>query len=288
VELQQHLEKIKKQGLGLAAISYDSVPILKTFSDRVKITYPLLSDPGSKVIKDYGIFSDEVPAGTPGPVQDRFKPGGAWYGVPKPGTFIIDPNGVVTSKFFEDAYQERYTASEILVRTFGDEPGAPQATTETKHLKLSNSASLTTVKWGQRMALILDVDLKPKMHVYAPGVQGYIPIDWAIDGSPAIKVQEIAYPKSKMLRLKAIKETVPVYENRVRLVRDITIAPDAQVRPALNEQSGIVIHGSVRYQACDDKKCYLPQSIPLTWTLQYDAMDATRVPEELRRKASVK
>ena len=49
VELEQNLSRIQKEGLGLAAISYDSVAILKNFADRRKITFPLLSDdPGSE------------------------------------------------------------------------------------------------------------------------------------------------------------------------------------------------------------------------------------------------
>jgi len=35
------------------------------------------------------------------------------YAIPYPGTFIVDRKGVV-SRFFEDAYQERYTAATIL------------------------------------------------------------------------------------------------------------------------------------------------------------------------------
>src|SRR5262249_17437630 len=154
--------------------------------------------------------------------------------------------GVVTAKFFEDAYQERYTASEILVRQFGAEPGSPGTTVETKHILLTNSASQTAVRWGERVALVLNVELKRKMHVYAPGVQSYIPIAWSIDESPAMKIQEIAYPKSKLLRLKPIKETVPVYENKIQLIRDLTIGSDQQVTPALNGERELVIHGSFR------------------------------------------
>ena len=41
------MSEIKKNGYGVASISYDSVEILKNFADRKKITYPLLSDPDS-------------------------------------------------------------------------------------------------------------------------------------------------------------------------------------------------------------------------------------------------
>lgn len=51
---------IRKAGLNFAAISYDSEEILKFFADRHKIDYPLLADPGSEVIRAYGVFNDEA------------------------------------------------------------------------------------------------------------------------------------------------------------------------------------------------------------------------------------
>ena len=53
---------IHEQGLGLAAISYDSVAALKNFADRKHITYPLLSDSDSKIIRAFGILNETVPA----------------------------------------------------------------------------------------------------------------------------------------------------------------------------------------------------------------------------------
>ncbi len=40
---------------------------------------------------------------------------------------------------------------------------------------------------GQHMAVVLDVKLPNRVHVYAPGVKGYIPVDWKPDDSAAIK-----------------------------------------------------------------------------------------------------
>ena len=48
------------------------------------------------------------------------------YGIPHPGTFIVDRKGVVSSRFFEDAYQERYTAATIL-STMGGVIRAPSS-----------------------------------------------------------------------------------------------------------------------------------------------------------------
>jgi AhpC/TSA family/Disulphide bond corrector protein DsbC len=273
VELQQNLEKIRKRGLGVAAISYDSVGVLSTFAQRKGISYPLLSDADSKVIRAYGLLNQSVLPSSP------------QFGIPYPGTFILDPAGLVVSKYFESDFRQRYTASDILVRQYGEKLGSTSQAVETKHLKLQSSASQTNVHWGQRIALTVDIDLKSGMHVYAPGVEGYIPIEWKIKATPAFTPREVAYPASQQLYLKPIHETVPVYKGRFRLVQEITLGTDDQVKPMLSNDGSLVIEGALRYQACDDRICYLVQTVPLRWLLHYEELDRQRVPPEMQRKA---
>ena len=198
MELEQNLAAIKKHGLGVAAISYDSPAVLKNFADRQHITFALLSDPESKIIRSYDILNDTV------------QPSNATvYGIPYPGTFIVDPQGKVVAKYFEESYTERVSASDILVRQYGDAAHAVASAAETKHLRLTTSASTPVARPGHRIVLSLEIDLKPGMHVYAPGVQGYIPIDWKLEEGAAAKLHALEYPASEMLRLPAIGETVP-------------------------------------------------------------------------------
>ena len=57
MELQDRAEELADQGLGVAAISYDSEAVLADFSQRRGITFPLLSDDGSEVITEFGILN---------------------------------------------------------------------------------------------------------------------------------------------------------------------------------------------------------------------------------------
>jgi hypothetical protein len=97
-----------------------------------------------------------------------------------------------------------------------------------------------------------------------------------------------AYPASKMLNLPAIKETVPVYTNHIRLVRDLAVGLDPEVTPALAADRTLAVEGSFHYQACDDKECYLPKTIPLNWTFTVGQLDTQRVPDSLQRKITSK
>ena len=57
VELQSRYAEITKQGLGLIAISYDAADTQKKFADSRGITFPLISDTGSAIIKRYGLLN---------------------------------------------------------------------------------------------------------------------------------------------------------------------------------------------------------------------------------------
>jgi hypothetical protein len=276
VELQASLPKIRARGLGLAAVSYDSPAVLKSFAERRGIAYPLLSDPESKVIVSYGLLNLSV-------AKDS-----AQFGIPYPGTFILDTKERVVAKYFEQDFRQRYTASDILVREFGAEAGGAAQSVETNHLRLTSSASPTTVHAGQRIALALDIELKPGMHVYAPGAQGYIPIEWKIAETPAYTAHAPVYPAPVKLYLKPIKETVPVFRGKFRLTGDLTVGQEAQVRPLLDGDGNLTIEGTLRYQACDERTCYTPQTAPLKWNLRYEALDRQRAPAELQRKAPAK
>jgi hypothetical protein len=273
VELERSAADFKTRGYAVVALSYDSPAILKHFANRAKITYPLLSDPDSKIIRAFGILNETVPAGNP------------FHGIPNPGTYLVDRDGKVISKYFEDDYTQRDTASEILVREFGASAGASHTTIETKHLKITSSASASVVKSGQHIVLTLDIELKPKMHVYAPGVQeGYRPIEWILKESAAASTAPPTFPPSATLFLEAINESVPVYREKTRLVRELTIAKDAALKPLLSAAGEFTITGDFKYQACDDRVCYIPATIPLKWTFIVESHDRERAPAELRRK----
>ncbi len=58
VQLQRDLKSIEDSGVQVVGISYDSPEVLKKFSDQMKITFPLLSDPESKTIEAYHIRNE--------------------------------------------------------------------------------------------------------------------------------------------------------------------------------------------------------------------------------------
>ena len=98
--MQRDLKSIDEAGVQVVGVSYDSPGTLKKFSDSAKISFPLLSDPESKVIEEYHIKN---PAAK-----------GKAEGVPYPGTFIVDSKGVVGAKLFLDGYRDRHSAAALI------------------------------------------------------------------------------------------------------------------------------------------------------------------------------
>jgi peroxiredoxin len=99
VQLQSDFKEIQATGGQLVAISYDSPEVLKRFAAKKSITYPLLSDTGSKTIDAYGIRNKEAT--------------GRASGIPYPGTFIVGTDGVIRSKLFLEGYKDRATPEAI-------------------------------------------------------------------------------------------------------------------------------------------------------------------------------
>src|SRR5689334_22292684 len=98
IELQANWQQLRNPGWGLATISYDSTEILADFGQRHGITFPMLSDPKSKIIKDFGILNTAIPTDV------------MQYGIPHPGTYIVNVDGAVRSKYFlADSGIERYS-----------------------------------------------------------------------------------------------------------------------------------------------------------------------------------
>ena len=282
VELQNQLKQIQAQGLGLAAISYDSPEILAAFAKQHAIAFPLLSDAGSSTIKRYGILNP-FPEQALGPRRNDpdvvagvakyvslFGARPAMAGMAFPGTFVVNRRGLVTARFFEDSYIERITVSNILVQ-LKDRADASAAATKisTNHLDVVTYSSDSAVAPGNRFSLVLEVEPHAGLHVYAPGAEasGYRVIALGIEPNALIRMLPVQYPKAEIYYFKPLKQRVPVFEKPFRMVQEMVLDGTPASQAALRGKRELTLNGTLQYQACDEKVCYNPVSVPLSWTL---------------------
>jgi peroxiredoxin len=279
VELQGRAKELQAKGIGLATISYDSREVLAAFAKQHGITYPMLSDAGSATIKRYGILNTVV-ADALGPNRDDpavkadvqkyisvVNPSAMMEGIAFPGTFMLDRQGRVTSRFFEDVYIERNTVSSVMKRlgVGGDAVAGTKISTE--HLELTTYPSDATIAPGNRFAVVLDITPKRGMHVYAPGAASYRIVSLKIAEQPFVRALAPAYPQSEIYHFKPLNERVPVYQKPFTLVQEIVLEGDPRAQAALKGKDSVTIIATLDYQACDDKICYNAVSLPLSWTL---------------------
>jgi hypothetical protein len=273
VQLQAAKARFDHQGIKLAGISYDNVEILKFFSDRKKIEFPLLADPDSQIIRRYKVLN------TDGVNRNQ--------GMARPGYFFIDIEGVIREKFFEAKYRERLTGNNVLAKIFpelGEEVSDP---VDAPHLQLSVGLSDRSATPGNLVTLSADVNLPPDVHVYAPGTKGYKPIRLLIDASPDLEAKPAKYPPSKILFLKAINERVPVFEGKFSIRQDLKVNSTSEFSNALGpDGKTVAIKGTLEYQACDSKICFMPASVPVEVKLQIIPLDRVRAPENVRHQGN--
>lgn len=228
--------------------------MLSRFAREHGITFPLLSDRGSAVIRRYGLLNPS------------YAPDSRAFGVPYPGTFVLDADGRIVSRHFEAAYQERNTVASILMRA--GRPGqGPVVAAESAQLSMQAMASDGVVVPGNRITITFAITPARGMHVYAPGRHDYQVIRATFTSQPWLTTHPMVYAPSELYHFAPLDERVETYQHPVTLSQDVTIAATPEAQKALAARTTIEIAGRLEYQACDDRLCYAPASLPFTFPL---------------------
>jgi peroxiredoxin len=292
VELQHDLPLLQHAGLGLAAISYDSAAVLADFASRKGITFPLLSDHESVAIRAFGVADRKYSRGAEIDVDSSgYVP---VYGLPYSAVFVLGPDGTVRWRFVSEHEELRFTGSSILERSGGVVVNQGRRPLEAGKLHVDAVASNASAGLGSRLIIGLELRMPPGWHVYAPQVtDGYRAITWQMDSSECSIIGDVAYPEPHWKQMVFSREKLPVYEGTLRLTREYIIKPllrDSEpsvfrlfCRSCLDSASKIHATGTLQFQACDERECFPPQSIPLEWKFDFLAPDRQRVPVKLWR-----
>jgi len=279
LELQSQYDTLRKDGLGLVGISYDSREILAAFSQQHGITFPLLSDVGSDTITRYGILNTVAEEGL-GPngkdpdviaqVKRYVSANGAnerQRGIPFPGTFIVDRGGRVKARFFEDSYTVRNTVSNIRVRLNDPNTSVVATRIGSQQLDVVTYPSDAAIAPGNRFSVVAQITPHKGVHVYAPGATNYKVIELKVLPAKYIRTRATVYPPSEIYFFKPLNERVPTYQKAFTISQDIVLDGQASTRTALAKQTSMTIGGVLTYQACDDRLCYDQVTLPLSWTV---------------------
>ena len=106
------------------------------------------------------------------------------------------------------------------------------------------------------------------MHVYAPGAKNYRVIALNVAPQPYVRILPVTYPASEIYHFKPLNERVATYQKPFTLLVELVpeVTPEAQ--KAFSGKKELSLTGTLEYQACDDKICYNPAAVPLSWTVE--------------------
>ncbi len=274
MELAKHADRLRARGYGVCSISYDPADVLREFADRRGITYPMLSDLDSAIIRAFGLLNEEIEPGT----RD--------YGVPHPVIFFVDRTGTVIRKYMEERYYHRRALAAILA-----DDGEP-ADLETvwqvdgEQVAIRALTLQRDVYPGNRFALMVDVEPRPGLHVYAPGAGAdYRPITLRMEAQLYLATNEPVYPAPDGAWTSPLEEQVPVYTHPVRVRVEVALGTRQELKPVYDDGGTLEVIGILSYQACSETVCWPPQDVTVTWALTLLPPDLERPPEPLRRES---
>jgi peroxiredoxin len=87
-QLQEKLGELEKRNVAVAALSVDPVPKSKELQAKLKLSYPIISDPNLEAIRAFGVEDAEN--------------GIAW-----PAVYVIDPGGKIAWRSLSETYKDR-------------------------------------------------------------------------------------------------------------------------------------------------------------------------------------
>lgn len=259
--------KFEAAGIRLYAISYDDQEVLSEFSNTQKIPYPLLSDIDSDVIREFGILNDQIEGDL------------LMNGIPFPGTYVTDEDGVVVAKFFHDSYKKRDSPELLIDAALGridlqDQP--PQASTGDEEVGLTATirGGKGSLRQGIIRHLIVRFELAEGLHIYGePVPEGMIATSISITPQPGLVVMDTIEPPSRPLHLKQMDIELQVWSGRVDFVVPFypTGEMASETRPL--DMASTSLEVKVRYQACNDETCLLPRTENFEIEVPLDVID---------------
>mgnify|MGYP000672200642 FL=1 len=131
--------------------------------------------------------------------------------------------------------------------------------------ELTPTVEQQAIQPGQTVTLVLGVELPENIHVQSdePRDPFVIPTLLTFTLPEGITVDEITYPESTDFLLEGWDEPLAVFEHEFTIA--VRLALDTDVSPG-----DIVVHGRLRYQACDDTVCFVPASAAVEWHLHVE------------------
>jgi len=128
--------------------------------------------------------------------------------------------------------------------------------------ELTPLTATDAVHAGDEARLALEVKLPAGLHTNSnhPRESNFIPIELTLDPSSAAQVEQFVFPAPTDLTQAGSTVPLSVFTGE--------FAIGVVVKVAATAPSGdLPLKGTLHYQACDERLCYAPKTLPVAWTL---------------------
>lgn len=217
----------------------------------------MLSDVGSRVIRAFGLLNEHVReqhAANNVPWND------AALGVPYPGVFVLNAEGIIVDKRFYDSYRERETGVGLLENALNVASARHGAEEQQVADAVQVRAYLDspTFAYSQRLRLTVELTIAPGFHVYAaPTPEGYVPLSMEVAPIQGLVVGAPSWPPSRPFQFEGLDESFRVYDGDPRVSIPLTFG-----LPAGSGDQSLSV--TIAFQACDATTCFLPRRVTLS------------------------
>ena len=204
------------------------------------------------MIRRFGILNHNMPEGDP------------FHGVPFPGIYLLDSTSRVRAKSFLVDHTTRPTAASLLMQQWDVARDEGRLEIKTQDLCLALQLSSRVIRPGQNLWVRAELQVNPGLHIYGPEVpDGYLPTMLSLSESEVLLQHQFRFPAPELLCIAEVNETMPVYTGRIVIEGDLILKPRI---PAGKYR----LQGVLRYQACTDSECYLPEEVTFEVPLQIE------------------
>lgn len=183
-----------------------------------------------------------------------------WYGIPFPGTYVVDGDGVITAKFFENNLFLRASSTQLLRAALGEAIELQPLRERPTDVLVDVTVGEDPIAVGVIHDLVVRFAVPEGLHLYGdPVPHAMVSTGVDFDEDEGLVVRPAEFPATTEHTLAGTGEVLHIFEGDVTI--RIPITHNGRSLQWRDDGSAyIAVAGTVRWQACDDDVCHLPQT----------------------------
>ena len=195
-------------------------------------------------------------------VEDRHR------GIPYPGSFLLDEDGILVGKRIEQSHRIRPTANTLMGAFFeGENEPAGLVTSDSPGVQVAAWLDAPVISANQLQEAHVRFLLEPDAHLYTePVPDGFNAISITLTGDDTLKVEDVAPMEGHEFKVEGLPETFYVLEGTIDIAIPFFLLTNRDT--AGDELRDVPLSVEISYQACTGDTCFMPERVTLDLALQ--------------------